>query len=131
MKNSKVLKAILFVSGLLLLAIGMATLLTPVEFSARNGIDLHGDISLLNDVRSAGAFLAGSGFVILLGAFIDKLAYTSTIVSIVAYLSYASGRIMSLVIDGMPAEGLVKATVVEIVIGLVGIFAFIKYQENE
>ena len=131
MENSKLLKIILFISGLLLLIIGSAILFAPIAFSARNGIDLGGNINLLNDTRAAGASLLVSGLVILLGAFIQKLTYTSVIIAIIAYLSYAIGRLISILMDGMPTEGIIKATVVEIVIGLVSVFAFYKYKNKK
>jgi len=130
MKNSKVLKTILFLSGLLLIAVGTAILLTPVAFTARNGIDLGGNISLLNDIRGNGGVLLGSGVLIMLGAFIHKLSFTSIMVSIVVYLSFGMARVLSIILDGMPADGLVKATSVEIIFGLVCVFAFLKYREK-
>jgi len=66
-----------------------------------------------------------------MGAFIQKLTYTSTIISILAYFSYALGRIVSMVMDGNPADGLIKATVVEVIIGLVSTWALIKYKSND
>lgn len=131
MKNSKVLKVILFLSGILLLIIGSAMLFIPVEFSARNGIEVGDNVSLLNDIRAAGAGLLASGLVIFLGVFIQKLAFTSTVVIIMAYGSYGLGRVISMGIDGMPIEGLVKATVVELIIALVGVFALSKYRNKE
>ncbi len=131
MKNSKPLKIILFISGLLLIVIGSAILFIPIDFSARNGIELSGNISLLNDTRAAGASLLASGLVILLGAFIQKLTYASVIISIIAYLSYGFGRLLSMVVDGVPAEGLIKATVVEIIIGFMSVFALYKFRTKK
>jgi uncharacterized protein with PQ loop repeat len=66
----------------------------------------------------------------MLGAFVAKLTFTSAVISIVMYLSYGISRILSIAVDGMPAEGLVLATVVEIIIGLVGVFALLRYRER-
>ena len=128
MKNSKPLKIILFISGLLLAVIGSAILFAPIGFSARNGIELGKNISLLNDTRAAGAGLLISGLVILLGAFIQQLSFTSIIISIIAHLSYGFGRLISIVIDGVPTEGLIKATVVEMIIGFISVFALYKFR---
>lgn len=130
MENSKVLKAILFISGLLLTIIGGAILFMPVVFSARNGIELGDSISLLNDIRASGALMLAGGLLILSGAFISQLRFMATVVSILMFLSLGIGRIVSIVMDGMPAEGLVKATVVEMIIGFVGIFALLKYRKK-
>jgi hypothetical protein len=128
MKNSKVLKTILIISGLIATGIGGAILFTPVAFQASAGIDLGGNISLLSEIRRLGGALLASGILIMLGAFVAKLTFTSTVISIMIYLSYGISRILSMAIDGMPAEVLVMATVVEIIIGLVSLFALLKYR---
>jgi len=131
MKTSKVLRIILLVSGLILTGVGGAVLFMPVAFYAGNGIDLGGNISLLNEIRSPGGALLASGILIMLGAFVAKLTFTSTVISVLMYLSYGMSRILSIAIDGMPTEGLLKATAVEIVIGLVGVVALLKYRTTE
>jgi hypothetical protein len=131
MKNSKVLKTILFVSGFILTGIGGAILLMPMALFASNGIDLGGNISLLNEIRPPGGALLASGLLIMSGAFVTKMTFSAAVLTILVYLSYGISRILSMAIDGIPAKGLVVATVVEIIIGLVGIFAFLKYRENE
>lgn len=130
MKNSKVLKTILFMSGLIAAVIGGAILFIPVAFHATSGIVLGGDISLLNEVRAPGGALMVSGILIMLGAFVIRLTFTSTVVSGLLYLSYGLSRLVSMSIDGMPADELVQAAVIEIVIGLVCVFALVKYRES-
>jgi hypothetical protein len=130
MKNSNVLKTVLIISGLVLTGIGGAILCIPEAFFATNGIDLGENISLVNEIRAPGGALLASGMVIMLGAFVAKLTFTSAVISIVMYLSYGLSRMLSIAIDGMPAEGLVVATVLEILIGLVGVFALLKYREH-
>lgn len=129
MKNSKVLKTILFISGLILTGTGGAILFMPVAFYAINGIELAGNISLLNEIRAPGSALLVSGLLIMSGAFVAKLTFTSAVVSTLVYLSYGLSRILSMAIDGMPAEGLVQAAFLEIVIGLVCVFALAKYRD--
>lgn len=131
MKNSKVLKIILFISGLIASCIGAAILFMPVTFYAGSGITLGADISLLNDIRAMGAGLLALGSLIIAGAFVAKLTFTSAVISTLVYLSYGLSRIMSIAIDGMPVDALVQAMVLEIIIGLVGVFALLKYKEND
>ncbi|MEM7334330.1 MAG: DUF4345 domain-containing protein [Chloroflexota bacterium] len=131
MKNSKALKTLLFVSGLILSFIGSATLFAPVDFLGTSGIDLGGQVNLLSEIRAPGAALLASGVVIILGVFIQKLTYTSTVLSILIFLSYGIGRVISIASDGLPAQEIVAATVVEIIIGLAGIYALVRYQEQE
>jgi hypothetical protein len=131
MENSKVLKAILFSSGLIMTGIGGAILFMPMAMFASNGIDLGGNISLLNEIRPPGGALLAIGLLIMSGAFVAKMTFSAAVLTILIYLSYGISRILSMVIDGIPAEGLVVVTVAEIIIGIVGIFAFLKYRENE
>lgn len=130
MKNSKVVKVYLILAGLLLTFVGASILFTPVEFTAKNGIDLGGNVSLLNDIRSSGGLYLAMGVTIILGGFVSRLVFISTLTSIITYLAVGAGRAMSIVLEGMPAEGLVKATIAEFVVGLIGVFIFIKYQEK-
>ena len=131
MKNSKVLKTILFISGLIASAIGATILFSPGAFYASYGIALGDNVSLLNEIRASGGVLLTTGLLIMSGAFVDKLAFTSAVVATLLYLSYGLSRVMSLAIDGMPVEGIVQAAVLEIVIGLACIFALIQYSEKQ
>ena len=130
MKDSRVLKAILAIAGLVAMGFGAAILFMPVAFYASNGITLGSDISVLNDLRAAGGSILACGGFIFAGAFIPRLRFTATILSALLYLSYGLSRIVSLVIDGMPVEGLVQAMVLEIIIGLACVFALLKYRES-
>ena len=131
MKNSNVVKTVLILSGLIASGIGGIIVLNPVAFYATYGIELAGNISLFNEIRAPGGALLASGILIMLGAFVEKLTFTSVVVSTLLYLSYGLSRILSIAVDGMPAEGLVQAAVLEIVIGLVCVFVLVKYRENQ
>ena len=119
MKNSKALKTILFISGLMLAGFGGAILFMPAAMAALNGVELGGNASLLSETRAPGGALLASGILVILGAFVAKLTFTSTVVAALVYLSYGLSRILSMAIDGLPAEGLVQVTVLEIATGLV------------
>ena len=127
MKSSKVLNVILLISGLIAIGVGGTILTMPVAFYSASGINIEGNISLLNEIRASGGALLTCGIVIALGAFVAKLTYTSVVISILLYLSYALSRILSIAVDGMPVEALVQAVILEIIIGLLCVFAFIKY----
>lgn len=127
MKNSKVLKSILIISGLIASAIGAAILFSPVAFYTTNGIELGANASLLNEIRAPGGALLVSGLLIISGAFVNKLTFTSIVVSTLLYLSYGLSRVMSIAIDGMPTEELVQAAVLEIAIGVACVFTLVKY----
>jgi hypothetical protein len=130
MKKSKVLSAYLTLSGLLLTVIGGSTLLMPVVVKASSGIDLAGNVNLLNDVRGGGALLLALALTTLVGAFSNLMRFTSTLLSVILFLSIGIGRIFSIVADGMPVESLIKATVVEFVVGSIGIALFLIHKEK-
>ena len=73
MRNSKVLKTFLVVSGLLLTFIGSATLFMPVEMKGGSGIDIAGNISVINDVRASSALFLAIAVLTILGAFLKKI----------------------------------------------------------
>ena len=131
MRNSNVIKTVLILSGLISSVIGGAILFDPVVFYATYDIELAGNISLFNEIRAPGGALLASGLLIMLGAFVDKLTFTSVVVATLLYLSYGLSRILSMAIDGMPVEGLVQAAVLEIAIGLVCVLILVKYRENQ
>ena len=128
MQNSKVLTGILLISGLMILAAGAFTLFNPVGFTARNGIDLGEQISLFNDIRGMGGLMVGSGLIILLGVFHAGMRFTSAVVAAVIFLTFALARVLSIIVDGVPAENLVRATIVELVVGLAAAFGLWKYR---
>jgi hypothetical protein len=126
MKNSKVLKTVLFLAGLIAAGIGGTILLMPSAFYATYGIDLGENISLLNEVRAPGGALLAAGILIISGSFVVSMTFTSTVVAALFYLSYGISRILSFAMDGMPSEGLVQAAALEIFIGLVCVFVLSK-----
>ncbi|MGL1901628.1 MAG: DUF4345 domain-containing protein [Fibrobacterales bacterium] len=131
MKYSKILNSFLIITGLIAAGIGAGLLCIPVEFEASADVILSNDVNLLSELRATGGGLFASGILIVLGAFIRRLAFTSVIISTVLYLAYGIGRIIGMILDGIPSEGLVQATVLEIGIGVTGVFIFLKYIERD
>lgn len=127
MNNAIVSTVILVISGLILTIIGTATLFAPIAFLGTTGIDLGGQINLLSEIRAPGAALLAGGIVILLGVFVAQLRLTSTVIAILMFLSYGLGRFLSIALDGMPAQSIVAATIVEIGLGLANIFVLLNY----
>ncbi|MFV2103743.1 DUF4345 domain-containing protein [Micromonospora sp. LOL_024] len=115
---SRIQKATLLIAGFALAGIGAATLLAPESFHSTNGIDLGGDSSLLSEARAAGGALLSLGVLIMAGAFVARLTFTSSLSGALVHLSYAFARLLSLVLDGRPATGLILAAAVELLLGL-------------
>jgi len=130
MKNSKVLKTILFLLGLALIVLGSWRLTMPVEFFAFSGIDLGNDASMLSEARATGGVVVGTGILIMLGAFFSKLTFTSTLLTAVVFLSFGFARLLGIAIDGMPGPEIVQGIIFEFVFGILGVLAFIKYRKK-
>lgn len=131
MKNSKIVKTILLISGLIAAEIGAEILLFPINFYATYNIELGQNISLLNEIRASGGALLASGLLIMAGVFVARFTFASSLLAALLYLSYAFSRVLSMAMDGQPAEGLQMAAVLEIAIGLFCLFALAKYRTNE
>ncbi len=130
MRTSKVLKAILIVLGLLLIAIGLWRLFDPIGFFQNSGITLDNQAGLLSEARATGGAVVGFGLLILLGAFIQKLSYTSTIAAIVLFLGFGIARLIGFAMDGNPGDGVIQGIIIEFVLGLIAVFALFKYREK-
>lgn len=129
MEKLKPVKILLVISGITAIGIGAALLFAPVAFEASAGIELGEDINLLSELRAPGGTLLVAGVIILLGAFISTLTFLSTVLSSLFYLSYGISRIYGILVDGVPSESLVIATLAELVIGALSLFAFIKLRD--
>ena len=111
----------LFLSGLLLLVIGGTILLVPHAFYANDGILLGNDPSLLSEIRASGGLLAASSLVILCGTFRSTLRSLAMILTVLVYSSFGISRLLGIVIDGMPSNGLIVATAIELIIAVIGL----------
>ena len=130
MKNSKILKGIQILLGLLLTVLGSWRLFDPIAFFENSGIVLINDFGLLSEARGTGGVVVGAGLVIILGAFNQRLSFTSTITAIVIFLGFGIARIIGFGIDGNPGEGVIQGIVFEFVFGLLAVFALFKYREK-
>lgn len=130
LKNTGVITTILVISGVIAVVVGAMFLFDPVAMYASVRIDVSEQVSLLSDLRATGGALFASGILIVAGAFLADLTFTAVVVSSLLYSGYGLSRIFAMAIDGKPAEVLVYVAVMEIVIGLVNVFALIKYKER-
>ena len=130
MKDSKVLKIILFLLGLILFILGSWRLINPISFFENSGLALSYDVGLLNEARATGGVVVGFGILILLGTFFQKLSYTSTIAAFVIFLSFGFSRVIGIILDGNPGESIIQGILFEFTFGLLGLFALYKYRDK-
>ncbi|SFB13247.1 protein of unknown function [Poseidonocella pacifica] len=117
-------KIALGVSGLTALAIGGFIVSAPHAFYASYGIALGQDASLLSELRAPGAALAGFGILMPLGIWRRAILPASVAVALTVFLAFPIGRLVGLVLDGLPSGSVIAALVVEIAIAALLVAAF-------
>ena len=115
---SKSQTGVLLVAGTLLIAVAVFVLVSPVSFYAANTIELGTNVSLLNEIKAPAGFLLAAGAFITGAIFIRSQVEPALWLATLIYLSYAASRFVSMLIDGLPAPGLVQAAALEGVVGI-------------
>jgi hypothetical protein len=111
-------------SGLVALAIGLMITFLPQTFYASYGIGLAPDPNLLSELRAPGAGLATLGALMLAALFRPALTPIAVTAAFVVYLAFPAGRLISLVADGTPSNGILGALGFEILIACALLYAF-------
>ncbi len=122
MKSNKAISAFLIIAGLIGLLVGIGLAFFPVEMQAGYDIVINGNVSQLSETRAPGVAILSISIIILIGAFSASWKYIAVLLTAIVFLSYGVGRLFSLLLDGMPAQGLMVAMALEL---LIGIFALI------
>jgi len=131
MELTRFQKITLGISGVTATAIGMFITLAPHAFYASYGIVLGQDPNLLSELRAPGAGLAAFGMLMLAGIARAALAPIALVVALTVYLAFPIGRIVGIVVDGMPSEKLIGALIIEAVIAGLLLAAFRRRQTKD
>lgn len=115
------IRALLVVSGALLIVIGGAVLFEPHAFFASNGASLDGAPSLMSEVRAPGGLLLVSGVFVLWGGLRTSASWLGLLLSALVYGTYGVSRLVSIALDGMPSPSLLAAAGVELLLGLLAL----------
>jgi hypothetical protein len=121
---------VLFVSGLIAVAIAVAILFAPTAFYTGYGIDVTGDATLANELKAPAGALLVAGLVMFAGAFRRRFAVVSLTTAAVVYLSYGLSRVTSIAIDGVPHSGMVSAAGVELAIGAICLLTLLQVRHH-
>jgi len=121
MTNSKVVASFLILTGLIGLYVGGGLLFFPAELQAQSGIVLGDNASHFSETRAPGAAILAASSISLLGALRANWRHLALVLVALFFLSYGMGRLLSLVLDGMPATGLFWAMIGELIIGLLAL----------
>nr|WP_295889732.1 DUF4345 domain-containing protein [uncultured Devosia sp.] len=116
----------IFLTGAGGIAVGLGSLilLVPAAFYAGYGLNLTGQVTLLNELRSHGLSLIGIGLFVITGAFVPRLATSAALVAALFYLSYGLSRLVGLALDGWPGQGLALSGAVELVVGSIALLIY-------
>lgn len=124
MTLTRLQKIALGIAGASALGIGAAITAIPHAFYASYGIALGSDPSLLSELRAPGAGLAVLGAVMLVGLVRSSLRDLALAAALLVFLAFPAGRIVGLVLDGMPSAGIMAALVFELAVAALCLFAF-------
>ncbi|WP_425070999.1 DUF4345 domain-containing protein [Sagittula sp. S175] len=124
MTLTRLQKIALGIAGASAFGIGVAITAIPHAFYAGYGIALGPDPSLLSELRAPGAGLAVLGAVMLAGLVRSSLRDLALAAALLVFLAFPAGRIVGLVLDGMPSAGIMAALVFELTVAALCLFAF-------
>ena len=124
MQLTRFQKITLGIGGVTALAIGTMITLAPHAFYASYGITLGQDPNLLNELRAPGAGLAVFGALMLAGIVRAAMAPIALAVALTVFLAFPAGRIVGIVMDGMPSGSVIGALAFEIIIAALLLAAF-------
>ena len=124
MQLTRFQKITLGIGGVTALAIGTMITLAPHAFYASYGITLGQDPNLLNELRAPGAGLAVFGALMLAGIVRAAMAPIALAVALTVFLAFPLGRIVGIVMDGIPSGSVIGALAFEIIIAALLLAAF-------
>lgn len=115
----------LVIAGLIGISVGGGLLFFPAQLQADNGIVLS-SASHFSEARAPGAAIFVAGIFPFISLFRTHWRRTALLVLSLFFLSYGLGRLLSLMIDGMPASGLFYAMIGELIMGAIAGLLLIK-----
>ncbi|MCH2249430.1 MAG: DUF4345 domain-containing protein [Cognatishimia sp.] len=124
MQLTRFQKITLGIGGVTAMAIGTMITLAPHAFYASYGITLGQDPNLLNELRAPGAGLAVFGALMLAGVFRAAMAQIALAVALTVFIAFPVGRIVGIVMDGVPSGSVIGALAIEIIIAALLLAAF-------
>ncbi len=130
MKDSIVFKVILIILALILLVFGGWRLVDPIGFLTFSGLELSYEAGFLSELRGAGGIIMVSGLVVGLGAFLQAWSRTSVLLAVMVFLPLGLGRLVGLILDGSPGAGVIQGMAIELVFGVLALYAYFKYRDG-
>ena len=113
MNNLLLVQLTLLAAGVLTGLIGMGILLMPDAFYATYRITVPESASLRSELKTLGTILLLAGGLMVTGVVKPALQTTALIVASLTYTALVAGRMLGLIVDGMPSTGILAAWAVE------------------
>ncbi|WP_158021980.1 DUF4345 domain-containing protein [Flammeovirga pacifica] len=118
--NSKIISIYLFLASTIGLYVGFMLVFFPAEIQSQSDIIIGNNISHFNETRAPGAAILLASLIILIGMIKQSLRTFSIQIATLFYSAYGLGRLLSVLIDGFPADGLFYAMIGELLLGGIG-----------
>lgn len=112
----------LTLTGLMLLLIGGFIAANPTAYLLQFSSELNLPVSFFSELRAFGTGLLGIGLMATVSLFIPKLRLIALAASTIVFGSYFLGRAVSLLVDGMPNQGIIIAAGIELVFTIIGLY---------
>jgi hypothetical protein len=125
LRNSIINRRVLLLSGIVVVGIASAILVAPDAFYTSYGIQLGGDPSLTNELKAPAGGLLFAGVMILAGSIRTRFVALSMATAAAVFLSFGLSRFLSMIIDGVPHDGLVSAAIVEVAMGTICLLSLV------
>lgn len=127
MRNQRLVQLTLFAAGALTGVVGLGILVMPDAFYASYGIMVPESASLRSELKTLGTLLMLAGCLMLAGVVKPSLQGTALLVACMTYLALVTGRLLGLMVDGLPSTGILAAWAVEaallVLVGIAGVAA--------
>lgn len=105
-------------SGAILGLIGGALMISPKAFLETSHVFVERDPGLMSELAAPGGLLVATGVFMLIGAAKLRFASMALATGAVVYGSYGIGRVVSMLLHGLPSQSLISATIIEVAIAV-------------
>ena len=124
-------RAALFVSGIILTAIGSPFMLAPQTFLAMSEVFVEQDPGLMSEITAQSGVLGITGLFLVLSAIKLRFANAGLIFGAFVYGSYGFSRLVSMHLHGAPSDTLVVVAYFELCVAAVLVVIRSKRPVNE
>jgi len=114
-------KIYLTFAGVILSLVGAYISLAPSDYLNQFGLANQSSLELFSELRGMGGNLLVFGLFVLLGAFYQKIESTAIVISALVFSSFSVFRVIGIVVDGIPGEGILFALIIEMTFAFLAI----------